>query len=148
MEKYGAIIVYEPYTYAFSKYMNPNVTKEMVLNKPIEAMAELMMSFWYVYDLETRIKKFAETVKEWKVDGVIMHENLSCRPNTCGMYDLKKHLMDDYDIHCLIITADQNDARKFNEVQITNQIDSFIEILEKRKKKLRSNPWVRSPIYG
>lgn len=134
LEKYGAIIVYEPYTYAFSKYMNPNVTKEMVLNKPIEAMSELMMSFWYVYDLETRIKKFAETVKEWKVDGVIMHENLSCRPNTCGMYDLKKHLMDDYDIPCLIITADQNDARKFNEVQITNQIDSFIEILEKRKK--------------
>ena len=51
------------------------------------------------------------------------------------MYDLKKHLMDDYDIPCLIITADQNDARKFNEVQVTNQIDSFIEILEKRKKK-------------
>ncbi|MHA1471716.1 MAG: 2-hydroxyacyl-CoA dehydratase subunit D [Promethearchaeota archaeon] len=135
LEKYGAIIVYEPYTYAFSKYMNPNVTKEMVLDKPIEAMSELMMSFWYVYDLETRIKKFAETVKEWKIDGVIMHENLSCRPNTCGMYDLKKHLMDDYDIPCLIITADQNDARKFNEIQVTNQIESFIEILKKRKKK-------------
>jgi len=135
LEKYGAIIVYEPYTYAFSKYMNPKVTKEYVFDKPIEAMAELMLSFWYIYDLETRIKKFAETVKEWKIDGVIMHENLSCRPNSCGMYDLKKHLMDDYDIPCLIITADQNDARKFNEIQITNQIESFIEILKRRKKK-------------
>jgi len=135
LEKYGAIIVYEPYTYAFSKYMNPNVTKEMVLNKPTEAMAELMMSFWYVYDLETRIKKFAETVKEWKIDGVIMHENLSCRPNTCGMYDLKKHLMDDYDIPSLIISSDMNDPRKFNADQLSNQIESFIEILEKRKKK-------------
>ena len=135
LEKYGAIIVYEPYTYAFSKYMNPKVTKEYVFSQPVEAMGELMLSFWYIYDLETRIKKFAETVKEWKIDGVIMHENLSCRPNTCGMYDLKKHLMDDYDIPCLIITADQNDARKFNEVQVTNQIESFIEILKKRKKK-------------
>ena len=135
LEKYGAIIVYEPYTYAFSKYMNPKVTKEYVFDKPVEAMAELMLSFWYIYDLETRIKKFAETVKEWKIDGVIMHENLSCRPNSCGMYDLKKHLMDDYDIPSLIISADQNDARKFNEIQITNQIESFIEILEKRKKK-------------
>ena len=135
LEKYGAIIVYEPYTYAFSKYMNPNVTKEMVLRKPIEAMSELMMSFWYVYDLETRIKKFAETVKEWKIDGVIMHENLSCRPNTCGMYDLKKHLMDDYDIPSLIISSDMNDPRKFNADQLSNQIESFIEILEKRKKK-------------
>jgi len=133
LEKYGAIIVYEPYTYAFSKYMNPNITKEMVLDKPIEAMSELMMSFWYVYDLETRIKKFAETVEEWKIDGVLLHENLSCRPNSCGLYDLKKHLMDDYDIPCLVITADMNDPRKFNAEQLSNQIESFIEILSKRR---------------
>ncbi|MBA7690444.1 (R)-phenyllactyl-CoA dehydratase alpha subunit [subsurface metagenome] len=135
LEKYGAMIVYEPYTYAFSKYMNPNVTKEMVFNHPIESMAELMLSFWYIYDLKTRIKKFEETVKEWKIDGVILHNNLSCRPNSCGLYDLKRHLMDDFDIPCLIIEADQNDPRKFNEVQITNQIESFIEILKERKKK-------------
>ena len=135
LEQWNSIIVYEPYTYAFSKYMNPNVTKEMVLAKPIEAMSELMMSFWYVYDLETRIKKFAETVEEWKIDGVLLHENLSCRPNSCGLYDLKKHLMDDFDIPCLVITADMNDPRKLNEVQVTNQIESFIEILRKKKKK-------------
>lgn len=135
LEKWNSIIVYEPYTYAFSKYMNPNVTKEMVLSKPIEAMSELMMSFWYVYDLETRIKKFAETVEEWKIDGVLLHENLSCRPNSCGLYDLKKHLMDDYDIPCLVITADMNDPRKLNEIQVTNQIESFIEILRQRKKR-------------
>ena len=135
LEKYGAIIVYEPYTYAFSKYMNPNVTKEMVLSKPVEAMSELMLSFWYIYDLKTRIKKFEETVREWKIDGVLMHNNYSCRPNSCGLYDLKRHLMDDYDIPCLIIDADMNDPRKFNETQISNQIESFIEILRKRKKK-------------
>jgi len=135
LEKYGAIIVYEPYTYAFSKYMNPKVTKEMVLNQPIEAMAELMLSFWYIYDLPTRIKKFYETIKEWKIDGVILHENLSCRPNSCGMYDLKKHLLNDYDIPSLIITSDMNDPRKFNEEQISTQIESFIELLEKRKKE-------------
>ncbi len=134
LERWNAIIVYEPYTYAFSKYMNPNVTKEMVLSKPIEAMSELMMSFWYVYDLETRIKKFAETVDEWKIDGVLLHENLSCRPNSCGLYDLKKHLMEDYDIPCLVITADMNDPRKLNDIQVSNQIESFIEILRQRKK--------------
>jgi benzoyl-CoA reductase/2-hydroxyglutaryl-CoA dehydratase subunit BcrC/BadD/HgdB len=133
LETYGANIVYETYTYAFSKYMNPKVTKDMVLNKPIEAMSELMLSFWYIYDLDTRIKKFKETVDEWKIDGVVLHNNLSCRPNSCGMYDLKRHLQEDYDIPCLIITGDMNDPRKFNEVQITNQIESFIEILEQKK---------------
>ena len=134
LEKFNAIIVYEPYTHAFSKYMNPNVTKDYVLSKPIEAMAELMLSFWYIYDLKTRIKKFEETVREWNIDGVILHNNLSCRPNSCGLYDLKKHLMEDYDIPCLIIDADMNDPRKLNETQVTNQIESFIELLRERKK--------------
>ena len=135
LEKYGAIIVYEPYTYAFSKYMNPDVTKEMVLNSPIEAMAELMMSFWYVYDLETRKKKFVETVREYNIDGIIMHENLSCRPNSCGMYDLKRNLMEEHDIPSLIISSDMNDPRKFNAEQLSNQIESFIEILRQRKRR-------------
>lgn len=134
LEKYGAIIVYEPYTYAFSKYMNPDVTKDMVLNSPIEAMAELMMSFWYVYDLETRKKKFVETVREYNIDGIIMHENLSCRPNSCGMYDLKRNLMEEHDIPSLIISSDMNDPRKFNAEQLSNQIESFIEILRQRKR--------------
>jgi len=135
LEKLGAIIVYEPYTYAFSKYMNPNVTKEYVFNQPIEAMSELMLKFWYIYDLQTRIKKFEETVREWRIDGVLLHENLSCRPNSCGLYDLKRHLMDDYDIPSIVISSDMNDPRKMNETQLINQIESFIEILRKRKKK-------------
>ena len=132
MEQYGAIIVYEPYTYSFSKYMNPNVSKEMVFNQPVKAMSELVLSFWYVYDLEKRVEKFAETTKEWKIDGWILHNNMSCRPNSCGLYDIKRKLAEEYDIPCLIIDSDQNDPRKFNEEQITNKIESFMEILEKR----------------
>ncbi|MBD3254820.1 MAG: hypothetical protein GF383_06990 [Candidatus Lokiarchaeota archaeon] len=135
LEKYGAIIVYEPYTYSFSKYMNPRVTKEMVLNKPIEAMSELVLSFWYVYDLETRVNKFVETVKEWKIDGLLLHNNYSCRPNSCGLYDVKRKLAEEHDIPSLIINSDMNDPRKMNEEQISNQIESFIEILEKKKNK-------------
>jgi len=134
LEQWGAVIVYEPYTYSFSKFMNPDTTKEMFMNKPIESMAELMLSFWYIYDLKTRIKKFEETVKEYNIDGVLLHNNMSCRPNSCGLYDLKKHLMDDFDIPCLIIDADMNDPRKLNNTQVTNQIESFIELLRSRKK--------------
>ncbi len=135
LEQYGAIIVYEPYTYAFSKFMDPSITKEMLLDNPVKAMSEIMLSFWYIYDLKTRIQKFQETVRDWKIDGVILHDNLSCRPNACGLYDLKKHLMEDYDIPCLIITADMNDPRKLNSTQVRNRIESFIELLDKHKKR-------------
>jgi benzoyl-CoA reductase/2-hydroxyglutaryl-CoA dehydratase subunit BcrC/BadD/HgdB len=135
LERWNAIIVYEPYVYAFTKYTNPNVTKEMVINNPVESMAELVISFWYIYDLKTRFEKFKETVRDWKIDGVLLHNNMSCRPNSCGMYDLKRKLMEEADIPTLVIDSDMNDPRKMNETQVLNQIESFIEILRKRKKK-------------
>lgn len=135
LERWNAIIVYEPYVYAFTKYTNPNLTKKMVADNPVESMAELVLSFWYIYDLKTRFEKFKETVKDWKIDGVLLHNNMSCRPNACGMYDLKRKLMEEADIPTLVIDSDMNDPRKMNETQVLNQIESFIEILRKRKKK-------------
>ncbi len=135
LEHWNAIIVYEPYVYAFTKYTNPNLTKEMVINNPVESMAELVLSFWYIYDLKTRFEKFKETVRDWKIDGVLLHNNMSCRPNACGMYDLKRKLMEEADIPTLVIDSDMNDPRKMNETQVLNQIESFIEILRKRKKR-------------
>ena len=135
LERWNAIIVYEPYVYAFTKYTNPNLTKEMVINNPVESMAELVLSFWYIYDLKTRFEKFKETIRDWKIDGVLLHNNMSCRPNACGMYDLKRKLMEEADIPTLVIDSDMNDPRKMNETQVLNQIESFIEILRKRKKR-------------
>jgi benzoyl-CoA reductase/2-hydroxyglutaryl-CoA dehydratase subunit BcrC/BadD/HgdB len=137
LEKYNAIIVYEPYTFAFAKFFsNPfeEISKERLLDDPIEAMSSLMLSFWYIFDLKTRVKWFKKTTEEWNIDGWVLHNNVSCRPNTATIYDLKRHLQDDYDIPCLIIDADQNDPRKFNEVQVSNRIESFIEILRERKE--------------
>ncbi|MFX1373475.1 MAG: 2-hydroxyacyl-CoA dehydratase subunit D [Promethearchaeota archaeon] len=135
LERWNAIIVFETYVYSFSKFADPNITKEMAINNPIETMAELALSFWYIYDLKTRFEKLKEIIKNWKIDGIIMHDNLSCRPNACGMYDLKRKLMEESDIPSLVITSDMNDPRKMNETQVLNQIESFIEILQKRKKR-------------
>lgn len=138
LEKLDAMIVYEPYTFAFSKFFsNPfeTITKERLLKDPIECMSSLMLSFWYIFDLETRVDWFQKTVKDWKADGIIFHNNVSCRPNTAAFYDLKKKLSEEYDIPSIIISADQNDPRKLNEVQVSNQIESFIEVLRKNKKR-------------
>ena len=138
LEKFNAIIVYEPYTFSFSKFFsNPfeEITKERLLKDPIECMSSIMLSFWYIFDLETRVDWFQKTMKDWKADGIIFHENVSCRPNTAAFYDLKKKLTEEYAIPSVIITADQNDPRKLNDVQVSNQIESFIELLRKKKKR-------------
>ncbi|MHA2183316.1 MAG: 2-hydroxyacyl-CoA dehydratase subunit D, partial [Promethearchaeota archaeon] len=111
LERWNAIICYETYVYAFSKYTNPDITRDMVIKNPVESMAELILSFWYIYDLQTRFNETKKMVKEWNIDGVLMHSNLSCRPNACNMYDLNRKLMDEADIPCLIVDADMNDPR-------------------------------------
>jgi len=135
LERWGAIIVFEPYTYAFGKFLDPTMTKDYIINNPIKAMSKIMLSFWYIYDLETRVKEFKRVIKEWSIDGVILHNNLSCRPNACGMYDLKQRLMDEEGIPSLVIDSDMNDPRKMNEEQLKNQLESFMEILQKNKKR-------------
>ena len=45
LERWNAIICYETYVYAFSKYTNPKITREMVIKNPVESMAELILSF-------------------------------------------------------------------------------------------------------
>lgn len=135
LERWGAIIVFEPYTYSFGKFLDPTMTKDYIINNPIKAMSKIMLSFWYIYDLETRVKEFKRVIKEWKIDGVILHNNLSCRPNSCGMYDLKQRLMEDEGIPSLVIESDMNDPRKMNEEQLKNKLESFMEILQKSKKR-------------
>ncbi len=73
------------------------------------------------------------------VKGIIATHGCDCTnrqfdTNSCNLYDLKRKLGDDYDIPCLILDADMNDPRKLNETQTINKIESFIEILEERKK--------------
>jgi len=98
-------------------------------------MSKIMLSFWYIYDLETRVREFKRVIKEWKIDDVILHNNLSCRPNSCGIYNLKQRLMDEKEIPSLVIDSDMNDLRKMNEEQLKNKLESFMEILQKSKKR-------------
>ncbi|MHA1453853.1 MAG: 2-hydroxyacyl-CoA dehydratase, partial [Promethearchaeota archaeon] len=71
--------------------------------------------------------------EEYKIDGVILHNNLSCRPSTTGMADLKNVIQEKFGIPVLLLTCDMNDPRAFSEAPMQNRLESFIELLESRK---------------
>lgn len=48
-------------------------------------VAKLIMDTPYAYNLERRIENFEKWIDEYKIDGVILHENMSCRPSSAGM---------------------------------------------------------------
>lgn len=51
------------------------------------------------------------------------------------MSNLSLILMDEEGIPSLVIESDMNDPRKMNEEQLKNKLESFMEILQKNKKR-------------
>jgi len=94
----------------------------------------LMVHFPYNYNLETRIEYFKDVIDKYNIDGVILHENMSCRPSTVGMVDLKNAIQRDKGIPVWILSADMNDPRAWADEPIKNRLEAFIELMRENKK--------------
>jgi benzoyl-CoA reductase/2-hydroxyglutaryl-CoA dehydratase subunit BcrC/BadD/HgdB len=130
LANYGAVVTYEPYTYSFGPRKTLGLSKEQTIRE----LSKLMVHFPYNYNLETRIKYFEQTIDDYRIDGVILHANQSCRPSATGMIDLKNAIQKDKNIPVLLLDCDMNDPRAFSEAPMQNRLESFIELLNQNKK--------------
>jgi benzoyl-CoA reductase/2-hydroxyglutaryl-CoA dehydratase subunit BcrC/BadD/HgdB len=131
LANYGAIVVYEPYTLSFG----PRKKLGLPRDKMIRELAKLMVHFPYNYNLDTRIQYFEQVIDEYKIDGVILHENMSCRPSCAGMIDLKNAIQRDKGIPVWLMSCDMNDPRSYTEAAMKTRMEGFIELMETNKKK-------------
>lgn len=129
LAQYGAVVTHEPYTYSFAPEKKIGLGPEETLRD----VARIMMDLPYSYNLEKRIEYFEKWVDEYSIDGVILHENMSCRPSCTGMIDLKNAIQRDKGIPVLILQCDMNDPRAYSEEQIKTRIEGFIELMEAKR---------------
>ncbi|MCP4761640.1 MAG: 2-hydroxyacyl-CoA dehydratase [archaeon] len=130
LAQYGAVVTYESYTYSFG-------ARRIITGNPdndLREAAKLIVHSPYFYNLETRIKYFKEIIEDYKIDGMILHYNKSCRPSTTGMPDLKNVIQKECGIPVLLLECDMNDPRAFAEGPMQNRLESYIELLEANKK--------------
>ena len=128
LANYEAVVVYEPYTYSFG----PRKPLNLVWKTHLRRVARTMMDLPYSYNLEKRIDYFRQAVTDYKIDGVILHENMSCRPSSTGMMDLKEAMQRDCGIPVLILQCDMNDPRAYAEGPIKTRIEGFVELMERK----------------
>lgn len=126
LAQYGAVVTYEPYTWSFA----PRKTLDLPMEDSLREVARIIMNLPYSYNLDARIKYFVENVREYKLDGVILHENMSCRPSSTGMTDLKEEIQKQTGVPVLILQCDMNDPRAFSEGPMKTRIESFVELME------------------
>ncbi len=126
----GAHVVYEPYTHAGAMRRKKTRTFEETLRE----MARENISNFYTLDLEQRIPFFEQKIREYGIDGLILHANLSCRPSSTGLQDLKAAVEESMKIPVLILNCDMNDPRAYSPGQILTRVDAFVEMMEENGK--------------
>ncbi|MEX2716284.1 MAG: 2-hydroxyacyl-CoA dehydratase subunit D [Candidatus Sigynarchaeota archaeon] len=131
LANYGAIITYEPYTYSFG----PRKQLGLSFEKTLRELAKMMINVPYSYPLDKRIAYFEKVIDEYKLDGVILHSNFSCRPSCTGMIDLKNAIQNDKGIPVWLMDCDMDDPRAYAEEPMKNRMEAFVELMAQNKKK-------------
>ena len=79
-------------------------------------------------------------IKDYAVDGLVVHSARSCKPYSIGQYDLKQSLMDVPGIPSVVLEADMTDHRVWSEAQARTRLEAFFEALEGQTIRNSSGP--------
>ena len=80
-------------------------------------------------NLNSRLNLMAKMIREYQVDGLVIHSARSCKPYSVGQYDLKRLLMERLGVPSVIIEADITDSRAYSEEQTRTRLEAFFESL-------------------
>jgi len=134
-ESLGAVSAMET-TY----YVYPPVTADP--SRPVEALAEI---YWkrnrQLHDLGAEVTPESGTpaglvlefIREYKLDGVVMHATRSCRAIAFGQAHTRKRLQKELDVPVVAIESDMADPRTWSDALIKMQLNAFIETMASKK---------------
>jgi len=97
---------------------------------PFESMAKTYGLVILNNNLNHRLELMARMIKDYQVDGLVVHSDRSCKPYSVGQYDLKRLLSERLGINAVVIEADMTDSRAYSEEQARTRLEAFFEALE------------------
>lgn len=122
---HNACLVADTYTSAWSGVVHLLDEKNL-----LDSMALAYSNVHLNVSIDQMYEKIKNLIEKYKIDGVVIHSNRSCKPYSFGQYDLQKMIKDNLNIPTLILDADMVDERIFSESQIESRIDAFMEIFK------------------
>jgi benzoyl-CoA reductase subunit B len=86
----------------------------------------------HFYDPDLKTKMMLRIVKEWKLDGVMLHMNRGCEGLSCGIMENRLGISE-AGVPVMTFEGNMGDEREFDEKATRNRIDSFMETLDLQK---------------
>ncbi len=120
----GVAIVASTYTNAWAE-----LAELIDPDRPFESMART-----YIYPILNRstgdkLRLMRRMIDEYRLDGVVLHSDRSCKPYSIGQIDQRDRLIHEVGVPALLLEADHNDPRAFSEEQVATRLSAFLEML-------------------
>ena len=101
----------------------------------LRSMAHAFTSVYLNRNFNFRLKSMERMVKDYAIDGVIIHSPRSCKGMSCVHYKLSENLMKATGVPVIAIDGDQTDPRHFSEAQFQTRVQALFEMIEGRKSR-------------
>ncbi len=121
----GMSFVTATYTNAWAE-----TASDMDISRPLESMARTYSRVILNNRLEHRLNLMERLMRDYRVDGLVIHSARSCKPYSVGQYDQKRILLERLSIPSVVIEADIADERAYSEQQTRTRLEAFFEALE------------------
>lgn len=132
LKDYSRLFAEHGFTFVCATYTNAWAETIHYLNddKPFESLARAYGLVILNRNLAHRLHLMESMIKEYHVDGVVIHSDRSCKPYSVGQYDLRRLLAERCGVKAVVIEADMTDSRCYSEEQANTRLQAFFEALE------------------
>lgn len=125
----GGVFVGETYTSAWGVYQFDESSSGDVFDSMARSYSKALLNI----DLDLRFGQMADMIREYNVDGLILHSNRSCKTYSLGQLGLARRVQNELGVPALLIEADMTDPRAFAEEAARTRVEAFLELLGERK---------------
>ena len=102
----------------------------MTPGKPLDSMARVYLHPILNRSTAYKLDTMKRMVRDFHLDGVILHSDRSCKPYSIGQVDQRDRLVNEVGVPALLLDADHSDERSFSEGQAEGRLEALLELLE------------------
>ena len=80
-------------------------------------------------DPKVKYRIYDDMIKEYDIDGVVVHSNRGCVGLSKAQLDVMRHVQEVHDIPVLVFESNAADPEEYSEGQINTRLQAFLELL-------------------
>ena len=141
--KEGATVVSSTYTRVGGLY---DTGFRHDYRRPLESLADYCLGCYTNLGLPTRLELLERYIRDYQADGFLINSVKSCNSFSVGQLLMLRKLEERTGVPGGFIESDLVDPRYFGKANIENRVQSFLQMLDARKKLGPSAPLPERPL--